>query len=201
MAAVVGRQGKLRRRVSILQHRSSSCASFSAATLGLIRSARLDGASTGGRSVERRAQPHQERLAGGLAWLKFERTLELANRLLQHPLGRVQASQVHVWKMTRLIARRLLGLLQPRHRRVELALGDQVGADVVIGIAEAGIDLDRFLALADRVVYAAEKIIGPTAKGISLSSRTDLDRFRVQLDRALEVAVHVMLHAFVPQFE
>ena len=57
------------------------------------------------------------------------------------------------------------------------------------------------LAFGDRVVDSAHPLERPSAKSVGLGGGKDFDRLGVELDRALEVAVHVKAHRLVPQFE
>src|SRR5260370_19497789 len=70
--------------------------------------------------------------------------------------------------MARLVARRPLGAFEPGHGVVQSALLDQVHADVVVGVAEVGIDLDGALALGDRALDVAGVRIGPAEEGVCL---------------------------------
>src|SRR5438034_6378424 len=62
--------------------------------------------------------------------------------------------EVHVGELPRLVARGALRLLEPRDRLLELALLHQVATDIVVRVAEVGIDLDRLEALARRLLEA-----------------------------------------------
>ena len=58
---------------------------------------------------------------GRLAGMDLERRLELLDRATHHPLLRVDAPQVHIGEVARLIARSRLGFLQPLNRLVYLS--------------------------------------------------------------------------------
>jgi len=101
----------------------------------------------------------------------------------------------------RIVARRGLGFFQPGYGLVELALGDQISADIVVRIAKRRIDLDGAMAFGDRVVDSAHPLVRPSAICIGLGGRKDFDRFGVEFDRARELVVHVKAHRLVPQLE
>jgi len=84
--------------------------------------------------------------------------------------------------VARLIARCALGAFEPGHGVVQRALLDQVRADVVVGVAEVGIDLDGALAFGDRALDEAGVRVGPAEEGVCLSGGTGLDGAPVQLD-------------------
>src|SRR6266852_1982636 len=103
--------------------------------------------------------------------------------------------------MARLVARRALGALEPGHGVVQRALHDQVHADVVVGVAEVGIDPDGALALGDRAVDVASVRVGPAEEGVCLGGGTGLDGAPVQLDGGAEVSSAVPREAAPPQLE
>src|ERR1700683_740929 len=123
--------------------------------------------------------------------------------------------EVHERKMARLVVRRELGLFEPLDRVVGLTLGQQVGADVVVGISEIRIDFDRAFAFLDRVIDTAERLISPAAKGVGFGGRKHLDRLAVEINRDIELldrfaiafsageceCANVMLVAFAPQLD
>src|SRR5579872_3791171 len=78
---------------------------------------------------------HRETLA--IARLDHQRLVHLFDGLVDATFRRVHAGQVHVREVAQLVAWRLLGLLEPADRVIELALLVEVRADVVVGIAEA----------------------------------------------------------------
>ena len=116
------------------------------------------------------------------------RLLKLALRGVELPELHVDAEQVQVGEVARLVPGGLLRHLQPGDRLVELALLDEIRADVVVGIPEAGIDPDGDLALLDGLVVAALEGVGPAEVGVRLGGRVDLDRRLVETDRLPQIA-------------
>src|SRR5437867_6223523 len=106
-------------------------------------------------SVEATAKRVQRFGRVGIRRRHPHRRLELAERLPPAPLFEIDPAEVHVRELARLVPCRLLGPLQPRNRLVELALLHQVDADVVIRVAEVGIDLDRPQAFRGRLLEPA----------------------------------------------
>src|SRR6266849_4139447 len=120
------------------------------------------------RSVERRSQPRQHLGTGRVIGLNPQRFLEFVNRLEHHTLGCINTREVHVRKMTRFVSRGRLGLLEPLNSVIQLALGDQVGTDIIVWITEARIEFDSFFALLYSVVGSPKKLIRPSAKRVGL---------------------------------
>src|SRR5439155_17891212 len=109
--------------------------------------------------------------------------------------------EIHERELARLVARRALGLLEPRHRIVELALLHQVHADVVVGVAKVGVDLDRLQALRRRIFEPALERVGPTEERVGLSRRTHGQRAAVERDGLVEVARHLATVRLPPQLD
>src|SRR5262245_8898199 len=150
-------------------------------------------------SVEARqhAAPGTPRV--GIAGRHAHGALELAQRVPPASLSRVDSPQVHVGELLRLVARRLLGLLEPGDCLVELALLHEVHADVVVRVTEVGIDGDRLEALGRCLLESPLKGIGPAEERVRLRGRTHGDRFLVEADRAVEIAFHLPPVRLAPQ--
>jgi hypothetical protein len=78
---------------------------------------------------------------------------------------------------------------------------DQVNADVVVGIAEVRIELDRGLALLDCFFQPAEGGERPAEESMSFGGRVGVDRGAELLDRALVLAAKVKDVAGAPGLE
>src|SRR5262245_44233758 len=83
---------------------------------------------------------------------QLERTAELVAGARQMALRPVDLPEVTVRIVTRLVARRLDRRLEPGDRLVEPAEPDQIRADVVVRVAEVGVDRDRLATLGDRIL-------------------------------------------------
>src|SRR2546425_2696276 len=126
--------------------------------------------------------------------------LELAERLPPAPLPEVEPPQVHEGELTRFVAFGLVSLFKPRNRLVQLVLLHQVDPDVVVRVAELGIDLDRAEALLGGLRYAALEAHGPPQEGMCLCCRVHLDGMPVELDRAIQLSPYVAAVGLPPEF-
>src|SRR5262249_23173620 len=122
-----------------------------------------------------------------------EGAAELLDRAVQLALRPVDAPEVAVWEVPWLVALGGDRALEPRNRVVELALLEEVRADVVVRVAEIRIDLDRLLALGDGVVELVLEAVGPPQEGVRLCRRVARDRLEVALDRGVELTGHLQL--------
>src|SRR5262245_11162000 len=113
------------------------------------------------------------------------RLIELAGGVVEPALSEIETRQVHVREMPRLVTRGRLRLLEPADRFLETPQPHQVGADVVVGIAECRVDLDRPMAFGDRVIESAEIAVRPPEECVPLGGRQLGDRLLVELDRAV----------------
>src|SRR5262245_38599914 len=147
--------------------------------------------STG--SVEQAEQPMEFPARGGVAWLDGDGALELADRVVDLVLSHVDARQVEIRIVTGLVAPRALGALEPIDRFLLAPQGDQVGADVVIRVAEVRIDRDRHLALGDRFRVAVEVGQRPAEKGVSLRGGVQFDGAAIERDGLFQPAGHLSL--------
>src|SRR5712691_5915734 len=107
--------------------------------------------------------------------------------------------EVHVGELPRLVARGALRLLEPRDRLLEFALLHQVATDIVVGVAEVGVDFDRLETLACRLLEAPLEAQGPPEERVRLCRRVHVDGPLVELDGALEVPLHLVAIRLPPQ--
>src|SRR4029453_10380984 len=124
--------------------------------------------------------------------------LEFPQRVPPPPLLHADPGEVHMWKRARLVSLRLLGALEPGDRLVELSLLHQITADVVVGVAEVGIDVDGAQALLGRLLQTPLEAVSPSQEGMSLGGRVHLDRALVELDRSVELPPHLVLVSLCP---
>src|SRR5437867_13290963 len=89
--------------------------------------------------------------------------------------------EVHVGELPRLVARGALRLLEPRDRLLELALLHQVATDIVVRVAEVGIDLDLLETLVRRLLEAPLEAQGPPEEHVSYIRRVPVDGLHVIL--------------------
>src|ERR1700756_3621599 len=101
---------------------------------------------SGEQSIDQAAERSQRLPSERIARLDFQRFLEAAHGVAVHFFPEVRASQIVMWKMAGLVAARFRGTLEPGNRVVKAILFDQIGPDVVVGVAKIGIDLDGALA-------------------------------------------------------
>src|SRR3989441_9172981 len=143
-----------------------------------------------------------ERLARlGVVGRHAHRAFEPAQRVRPASELDVDPSQVHVRELPRFVAGGALGLLEPRDRLVELALLHQVDADVVVGVAEVGIDLNGLEALRGRFLQPSLEAVGPAQEGVRLGGGAHRDRAPVELDGGLQIAVHLAAVLLAPQLD
>src|SRR5712692_3641325 len=138
---------------------------------------------------------------GSVIGLNGEGLFKFFQSLFQHPFGQIDASQIAVGVVVCLIPSRLNRLLEPRNRLVELPEVDEIGPNVVVGIAEVRIDGDRLLAFLNRFVVTAQETEGPTQKRVGLRSRTAMNRFPVQNHGPLQVSLHLAVVGFLEELQ
>jgi hypothetical protein len=81
--------------------------------------------------------------------------------------------------MIRLVADAGDRLLQPGYGAIVIALLNEVGADVVVGITECRIDVDCQFAFGYCRIKIALKPVGPAQKSMSFGGGKNLDRILV----------------------
>src|SRR6185295_7708879 len=82
----------------------------------------------------------------------------------------------------------------------ELVLLHQVDPDVVVRIAELGIDLDRAKALRRGLLQVALEAHRPSQEGMCLCRRIQLDRLAIELDRSIHISTCLVAVALPPEF-
>src|SRR5207247_4074658 len=107
------------------------------------------------RAFRASVQTAAERMQGlgevGVGRSQADGGLELAQRLPPTSLLEVDPTQVHERELAGFVAPRLVGPPEPRDRLLELAMLHEVHADVVVRVAEVGVDLDGPQALGRRL--------------------------------------------------
>src|SRR5438445_13555709 len=107
--------------------------------------------------------------------------------------------KVHVGELTRLVALGQLRSLEPGNGLLELALLHQVTPYVVVGVSEVGIHFDGLQAFCSRLVKATLEAIGPPEERVGLGGRAHLDRAPIELDRRVELALHLAAVSLPPE--
>src|SRR5262245_392266 len=125
-------------------------------------------------------------------------TLELAQCVPPSALLHVDPREVHIGELPGLVPLGVLRPLQPGHRLVELALLHQVTPYVVVGVPEVGVDFDGAHALLRRLVEPALEAVRPAQESVGLGCGADLERATVELDRAVELTLHLVPVGFLP---
>src|SRR5260370_27655344 len=90
--------------------------------------------------------------------------------------------------------------LEPGNGFVKTLEADQIGADVVVGIAEIRVNLDGALALGDGLVNLSLEMESPAEKGVSLGGRVKRERITIEFDGAVIVAFHLRLVRLLQTF-
>src|SRR5258705_4979835 len=94
-------------------------------------------------SIHHAAKRRKSLLSQRVARLDLQRFLEAAYGVAVHLFSKVGAAQVVVRKVTRLVAARRRGLVEPGNRLLEPAQLDQIRAAVVVRVAEPRIQPDH----------------------------------------------------------
>src|SRR5260370_42301089 len=106
-----------------------------------------------------------------VSWFNFKRLLKQFTGPIDHAFGQIGASEVEVRKVPGFIPFCSSRALEPGDGFVKAFEADQVGADIVVRVAEIRINLDGALAFGDRLLNLSLKVEGPTEKGMGLYSR------------------------------
>src|SRR5215831_11897386 len=106
----------------------------------------------------------------GVARSQLHGLLEFPQCVPPPPLLHADPGEVHMRKLARLVSLRLLRALEPGDCLIELSLLHQIAADIVIGVAEVGIDLDSAQTLLGRLLQAPLEAVSPSQEGMSLGS-------------------------------
>src|SRR5262249_28445712 len=109
--------------------------------------------------------------------------------------------EIHVREMPGLVPWSTFRFLQPFHSVVQVALCDEISADIVVRIAESIIDFDRFMTFSDSVIDSTQHLVYPAAKSIRLRGRVDLNRLGIEFDRLCVVAAQLMLIGISAQLQ
>src|SRR5918999_1796374 len=92
----------------------------------------------------------------------------MARRFEKFPALFVNRREIKMRVRARLVTRGVDRLPKPAHAIVIISFGDQITADVVVGISETRIDCDRRQTFGNGAVILALKTVGPAQKGVSL---------------------------------
>src|SRR5206468_1559755 len=104
----------------------------------------------------------------------------------------MDAREVHIGELPGFVALGSLRPLEPGHGLVELPLLHQVTPYVVVRVPEVRVDLDGALALLRGLVEAALEAVRPAEEGVGLGRRANLDRATIELDRPVELSLHLV---------
>src|SRR4029450_2917869 len=98
--------------------------------------------------------------------MDLQRPLKFLARFREKVHRGIDATQIVVSKMIVVVTLGRSGFHQPGDGLLVLRLFDEISSDVVVGIPEIWIDLDRSLAFGDRVVKFSLKAVGPTEESV-----------------------------------
>src|SRR3990170_597427 len=127
----------------------------------------------------------------GISGIDSQGLLEFLQRLFQHPLRQVDASEIAMGKMVGLVPFGPNGSFEPRNGLFLPAQIDEVGSDVVVWVAEIGIDRDRFLAFLYGGFVASLEAVGPAQKRMSLRCGAAFNGGPVESDRLVQLPLHL----------
>src|SRR5882724_339748 len=150
-------------------------------------------------SVQPATQRVERALELRVARRQTHRSLELPQGVPPTPLPHMDPREIHVRELARLVSLGQLGPLEPGHGLVELPLLHEVAPDVVVRIAEVRVDLDGAQAFLCRLLQAALEAVGPPEEGVGFGRRARLERALVELDRAVELPLHLVAVGFPPE--
>ncbi len=91
-------------------------------------------------------------------------------------------------------------MLQPWNGFIVAAEFDEIGPDVVVGIAEVRVEFDGALALSDGLFDTALKMVGPAQEGMRFGGRVQFERSLIELYGAVVVAFHLRLIGVLQNF-
>jgi hypothetical protein len=103
-------------------------------------------------------------------------------------------------EVARLVARSFDSLLQPGNGFIELAKFNHISANIVVRIAEIGIESDGAFAFRDGIEKLALKMIGPAEKGVSFGGGMEIERGLVKLNGTIVIAFHLCLISVLQNF-
>ena len=106
-------------------------------------------------------------------------------------------SHVQVGKLSRFVAPGGHCLPQPGFCFVHLAFLHEVDADVVVRIAEVGIQLDGNLTMLNRLLKIPSKTVHPAQEGMGIGGGMGLNGLCVVLNRTLDVSFPVAAISFL----
>ena len=107
--------------------------------------------------------------------------------LLVHP------AKIEVWKAIGLVASRCKSLFEPGNGGIPLSLFDQVGADVVVRVAELRVNLDGLPAIRNCLPIVGLERMCPSAKCVCLCGREGLNGVGVKFNGLLVLPFLLML--------
>src|SRR3990172_5892488 len=99
-----------------------------------------------------------------------------------------------------LIASRLCGFFKPRNRFIYPSEVEEIGADIVIRVAEIWIHRYGLFALFDRLFVASLKAQGPAEKCVGLCGRVTTDRLLVEAHRFFQLSFHLTAIGLAEEF-
>ena len=131
---------------------------------------------------------------------EFERGLKFFPGTREQTLRKINAAEIVVGEMAGLIARSFEGTFEPGNGFVEAIERDEIGADVVIRIAEIGIDFDGALAFVDGFLNFSLEMERPAKECVSFSSGMDGQGLLIKADGVIIIAFHLGAIGFFEDF-
>src|ERR1700733_9123884 len=96
-------------------------------------------------------------------------------------------------KMTRLISFGFNCPFQPRNSIIKPLQLDEIGANIVVGISEFGININGGTTLLDGLAQLALKMVSPAQECVCLRRGMQFERGFVKLDSAIVITLHLSL--------
>ncbi len=109
------------------------------------------------------------------------------------PLAFEHAPKIVVGEAVALVALCLERHAQPRNRILRLIQLDEIRSDVVVGIAEFGIQIDGPVAIRNGAFQIPLVGARPSSEGVSLRRGKDVQRLRIKPYRLVDIPAHLVL--------
>ena len=104
----------------------------------------------------------------------------------------IGATEVDEREIGHVLAVGLGGLFQPGNGFFPAAQFDEIGADVVVWVAEGGVKVNSLPTLFDGFLVAGEKAVGPTEVSVRFGGGVGGDGLPIEVNGVSKLPVHLM---------
>src|ERR1700716_1309689 len=109
----------------------------------------------------------------------------------------IGAPQIEMGKVPGFISLCRNRLLKPWNGFIKTLQADEVGTNIIVGVAKFRIDFNRALAFRDSLIDLSLKVKRPSKECVSFGGRVQRKRSPVKLNGAIVVAFHLRLERFL----